>query len=342
MNALFVDLPNFYSHFLESGIEEPRLLRDYFLEWFDFDRLAYDLTGEHSPVWVFHSNRRFGPRQNRIEGQYLNDFINRINSLKGVTARNVNILGKQREPTSYVCEKCQHTGIAQWESEKGIDASLTVHLFDTMESWNDAYLLSGDADFVPAVSSLRRRGKIVIGAGFPNASSALIRECYDYIDLSSFLREDVAGFKIFKQDGIFQKWILDGVEYSANPISNQSIGLTVGWGSPFGDWLEENQGIFLTASGNIDLSARNQLILDFKQKFPENVEKINSSRGEYFLRITPEASKGVQRRLENIQVTLKHLKKYKTGIGGTGYQIDYQYDADNKEYRQIQPDDMEE
>lgn len=47
--ALFVDLPNFYSSLLESRIDDPRLLRDYFLEWFDFDRLSERLTGENSP-----------------------------------------------------------------------------------------------------------------------------------------------------------------------------------------------------------------------------------------------------------------------------------------------------
>jgi uncharacterized LabA/DUF88 family protein len=181
--ALFVDLPNLYSNLLESDLQEPRLLRDYFLEWFDFDRLADKLTDEFAPVWVFYSGRRFGSKSNRIEGDYLNNFIGRINSLKGVTAHDVNIPGQQREPAKYECENCGHQGIAQWESEKGVDASLTVHLFDTMDSWDVAYLLSGDADFVPAVASLRRRGKIVAGAGFPSVSSALVRECYEYVDL---------------------------------------------------------------------------------------------------------------------------------------------------------------
>ncbi len=64
-------------------------------------------------------------------------YIERINSFRGVTARDVDIEGKQREQASYECEKCGHQGVAQWESEKGIDASLTVHLFDTMDTWED-------------------------------------------------------------------------------------------------------------------------------------------------------------------------------------------------------------
>jgi uncharacterized LabA/DUF88 family protein len=60
-----------------------------------------------------------------------------------------------------------------------------------MDSWDTAFLLSGDADFVPTVASLRRRGKIVIGVGFSDASSALVQECYQYIDIDkAFLKED--------------------------------------------------------------------------------------------------------------------------------------------------------
>jgi len=51
--ALFVDLSNFYSHLLESAIDDPRGLRDYFLYCCDFDRLAEKLTGEPTSVWIF-------------------------------------------------------------------------------------------------------------------------------------------------------------------------------------------------------------------------------------------------------------------------------------------------
>lgn len=334
MQAVFVDLPNFYSHFLESKIEEPRALRDYFLEWFDFDRLAYELTDNYSPVWVFHSDRRFGPRQNRIEGKYLKSFISRSNSLKGVTARNVNIPGEQREPASYECEKCGHSGIAQWESEKGIDASLTVHLFDTMESWENAFLLSGDADFVPAVSSLRRRGKIVIGAGFSNASAALVRECYDYIDLTDFLRRDFAAYQIFKQEGILQKWLLNKVDrLSGENNTDKQITLTGGWrfdsGYRFGPnatqhkVTDESQTVFLTATGPIDLSLRHQLILDFQRKFPNCVKDVNSPNGEYKLSLDIKTWEGVRRRLDRVRSTLSHLKEFKPSTGGFGYQSEY-------------------
>ena len=134
--ALFVDLPNFYSHLLKSGIEEPRFLKEYFLYWLDFDLLAEALAKAFSGVWVFYSGQRIGPSDERIEGQYLNKYIDRINALRGVTARDANIPGEQREYLVLKCHKCGGEQTVEHRSEKGIDASLTVHLFDTMDSWD--------------------------------------------------------------------------------------------------------------------------------------------------------------------------------------------------------------
>lgn len=251
-HALFVDLPNFYSHLVESSLAEPRQLRDYFLEWFDFDRLAKRLTGENSPVWIFYSGRRFGPKPNRIEGKFLDEFVAKINSLKGVTAYDVNIPGQQREPAKYQCEKCGHEGVAQWESEKGIDASLTVHLFDTVESWDIAYLLSGDADYVPAVASLRRRGKIVTGAGFDNPSSALVRECYEYLNLSEyFFGEDISAYLMCRPGGLLEKWFI-AVRPGDGSFVNDMLRVSIAWSQS--DELPFDANISLRSVGSYDTS----------------------------------------------------------------------------------------
>lgn len=208
-NAVFVDLSNFYGQLLSSNIDDEATLKQYFLDWLDFDLLVSALTDSVSGIWVFYSARRLGPSSHRIEADYLRAYIDRINKLSGVTARDVNIPGEQREPVKAKCPNCKCDVDAEWVSEKGVDASLTVAMFDTIDSWDTAYLLSGDADYVPAVASLRRRGKIVIGAGFPQkASSALIRECYDYVDLAGlFLRKDVAGYGIFRPGGLIESWL---------------------------------------------------------------------------------------------------------------------------------------
>lgn len=209
--ALFVDLTNFYTQLVKSDIlGSPKDIRSYFTEWFDFGLLSQKLSGTISDVWIFHSDK-LGPKEARIDGKFLTDLINKLNSQKGVTARNVNIKGEQREPLKITCDNCNKNIDADWKSEKGIDSTLIVHLFDTMDSWDEAYLLSGDADFVPAVTSLRRRGKVIKGAGFPSkSSSALVRECFEYIDLmQEFICDDYYAYRFCKKDGILWEYLTD-------------------------------------------------------------------------------------------------------------------------------------
>lgn len=206
-HAAFVDLSNFFNSLVRCGIDEPRELRNYFLHWLDFDLLAYAIVGEIVPVWVFYSGRRLGSKSERVENAYLAQYIERINRLEGVTAYNVEIPGEQREPVTFKCTKCNELNSAIWESEKGVDAALSVHLFDTADAWDHAILFSGDADFTPAVRSLRRKGKIISGAGI-SASHALVRELYNFVDLrNTYLRSDYAAYKIFGQDGLIENWL---------------------------------------------------------------------------------------------------------------------------------------
>lgn len=204
--ALFVDLTNFYTRLVESSLLPPEELRDYFMNWFDFTALSTYLAEKSSDVWIFHSANKLGPAKVRIDGTYLSNMIDRFDRQAGVTTQNVNIAGEQREPFNVKCSQCGTETDAVWKSEKGIDSSLIVHLFDTMQYWDKAYLLSGDADFVPAVRSLRRQGKIVNGAGFTSqASSALVRECFHYEDLEAFFRQDITAYHLLANEGWLDK-----------------------------------------------------------------------------------------------------------------------------------------
>ncbi len=269
--ALFVDLPNLYTQLIKADLGEPRSLRDYFLNWFDFDRLAQRLTNQYANTWIFYSGGRIGPSEARIDGNFLNEFISRVNSLRGVTARDVNIPGTQRETLNIVCSNCGSKTATEWNSEKGIDASLIVYLFDTMESWDTAYLLSGDADYVPAVASLRRRGKIVTGAGFPSASSALIRECYEYIDLREvFFGEDFATYLICKPDGLIPQWMQRVRPESASPLSDK-LEVSFGWHYT---GLPDAFSLSVTATGNHDASDWMEQV----RKLPKCPIRIDSTR----------------------------------------------------------------
>ena len=204
--AFFIDLPNYYSRLLKAVSNDTKTIKDYFIHWLDFDLLAKYLSHTHIGIWVFYSGNRLGPSGDRIEGGFLNEYIKRINALEGVTAYDVNIPGEQREPYYFKCEDCGHEARAEARSEKGIDASLSVHLFDTLEAWDIAYLLSGDADYVPVIRSLRRRGKIINVAGFSDASPAIIQESYKFINLfDEFHKHDLFAFKVFKHGSIVNK-----------------------------------------------------------------------------------------------------------------------------------------
>jgi uncharacterized LabA/DUF88 family protein len=309
--AVFIDLPNFYSALLRSSIADPRELRDYFLEWLDLDCLAYRLAGDAVPTWVFYSGRRFGPSSNRIQDSVLEKYIKRINRLPGVTAWDVEIPGSQREPISYTCEKCSHTGTGQFESEKGIDASLIVNLFDTSESWETAYLISGDADFAPAIASLRRRGKIVVGGGFLSASAVLLREFYHYQDLLPFVTEDFAAYQIFKTDGVLERWLTEPIPATSENIAKEKIKLYCHWqrredqierlvfGTPYlagvADYRQTFGWVRLADNNLIDRGDKDAPLEQFAKKFPQ-FAMVN----DRFLLISPALWRAIDRRLPTL------------------------------------------
>lgn len=334
MQTLFVDLPNFYSSLLRSKVENPKLLMDYFLHWLDFDRLAGKLTGEFASVWIFYG-KRFGPRTERVHEKILENYISRINSLQGVTAWDVDIRGTQREHSFYTCEKCSHHGRAEVASEKGVDASLIVRLFDTMDSWKVAYLLSGDADFVPAVEALRRRGKNVTGAGFPKATApALIRECYNYLDLYElFIKEDFIAYQMFRDEGIIWQWL--NSEIKASGGSFDPITLSFSWQFGYNNSSFSGHGrscaVYLMANGPIDLSSRHELIEAFHSKYPDHVAEINLHRRSYILLTTSLAWEGIEQRLDGF-FSSSGITLWGREAGGPGGEKTYTYNADENKY----------
>lgn len=277
--AVFIDLPNFYSRLLKSGLGEARELRDYFLHWLDLDLVSKWLTGEFSPTWVFYSGRRFGPSSERIEGERLEQYIKRINRLTGVTPYDANIPGEQREPFTTKCD-CGKMVSGQWESEKGVDTSLIVHLFDTADSWDEAVLLSGDADFTPAVRALRRRGKIISGAGFADAAECLVREFYRFEDLAKgLLRNDFAAYLMFGEEGIIWKWLNDEILPQEVKDEQSSVELSCAWNRPQSKETSYSVGrclsvlqahtVVLKSKNLITPNSRSQLLEDFVKRLPE-------------------------------------------------------------------------
>jgi len=225
-------------------------------------------------------------------------------------------------------------------------------LLDTMDTWDAAYLLSGDADFVPVVASLRRKGKIVIGAGFPDVSTALVRECYDYLDLwKSFLEEDFLAYKIFSPDGFAQKWLTDDVNLLQGNDSTHAVELYFEWPSSFTSipmqrvhLLSETplpptayQSINLITKGAIDLSARRQMIEEIREKHssPLGISRITETRnenGRWSLIIHSIAWEGVKRRLKTCEKNFENCEAYFPAGSGMGYKATHRYDSEKKRF----------
>ena len=226
--------------------------------------------------------------------------------LPGVTAYNVEIPGEQREPITVVCEQCKSSTSVVWESEKGIDAALTVHLFDTEESWDHALLLSADADFTPAVRSLRRRGKLISGAGF-GASKVLMRELLDFTNLDSFVRSDFAAYKMFKPGGLVERWLTDPVDLEPQNDSRlyattrvkwldkcSTIGIEYSGGRPL--LVQQSTSIHFEDEGLFNPTRRELALAEFAKAFPE------LQWGDRHFLIKPSGWASVRRRLPELLV----------------------------------------
>ena len=104
------------------------------------------------------------------------------------------VLVKERKPRSPMrcpnddCKKlithCPHCDqVIRRTVEKGVDTSLVVDLIQhaTDDTYDRAVLVSGDADFVPAVELVQRLGKQVIHAHFRNRANELMKASWDHV-----------------------------------------------------------------------------------------------------------------------------------------------------------------
>jgi len=73
--------------------------------------------------------------------------------------------------------------------EKGVDTSLVTDLITTtLDATHDrAVLISGDADFVPAVEYLQGRGHRVSHVFFKPVGEEIRNACWDHIDFATLL-----------------------------------------------------------------------------------------------------------------------------------------------------------
>jgi hypothetical protein len=222
---VLIDLSNFFNGLIREYCAEPDLIKAYFMEWLDMGLLGSAINPNPDKsigTWIFYSKRAMGRPPVRLTSEEVAGFVKRQNRIPGTSAIDVGIPGEQSESFSFKCSNCETDNTANSQSEKGIDSSLITHLFDTMEHWNSATILSQDADYVPAVRALRKRGKIVSGAGFINrAAESLITECFEYKDINrEYIQDDVSLFRLFIKGGPLSALINDAKAVSGIKIES--------------------------------------------------------------------------------------------------------------------------
>ncbi len=130
----------------------------------------------------------------------LNSFLQQMDMFPGYK---VNV--KERKPakpircTSEGCRKeithCPHcTKELIRTVEKGVDTMIAIELFHFAldNVYDKAILISGDADFVPAIEYIHRRGNHIIHAGFRNQAFAIKKACWAHIDFEDIMAELLA------------------------------------------------------------------------------------------------------------------------------------------------------
>lgn len=180
----------------------------YVREWLDLDAVI-DSTVRGAAIGatlgtvVIHSARSIGSSDIRLGGARVLEFWGRQAKSPNTSCMMVDIPSKQQETYPFKCSECKHPNAPRTKSEKGIDVSMVVYLFESMERWNNVCLFTRDVDFVPAVWALRRRGKGVFVAGeASDAASALGRASQSFFELDlDFTVRDRMACEVFRPGG---------------------------------------------------------------------------------------------------------------------------------------------
>ena len=123
----------------------------------------------------------------------LKDFLsNVINRMPGYEIK----IAERKPKSSPKCNSCQYQitncpsceGKLELTTEKGVDTAIVTDMLQ--HAWDNTYdtgvLLSGDADFIPAVKFLNLKGKKMVHASFINLGQDLANQCWMQVDLRKF------------------------------------------------------------------------------------------------------------------------------------------------------------
>jgi uncharacterized LabA/DUF88 family protein len=129
--------------------------------------------------------------------------INLANWLSRVVGRipgfNLTVMKRSLRDASFHCRECGHKTThcpncqkqLRRAPEKGVDAAIVTDMLSL--AWEGAYdiavLVSRDADYVPAVEMLTRKGIKVVNAGWKSGGHNLRSTCWAHFDVSEVVSQ---------------------------------------------------------------------------------------------------------------------------------------------------------
>ena len=172
---VFIDGSNFYHGALEAlGAAAV-----------DFAVLCDLLCGQQRRlVHTHYYNVRLRQAVDKIRYSEQQRFFSILQSIAHFELHTGRLVDRDREE---VCPQCGHVYGVSYQTEKGVDVQLAVHMlacaFD--DQYDTAILMSQDGDFAPAVSEVRRLRKRVENAEFSHRlPSYLSKQCSGVIELT--------------------------------------------------------------------------------------------------------------------------------------------------------------
>ena len=152
-------------------------------------------SGKNAQYAGTHVYASINPKSDK--DRRLNSFLQVMDLFSGYK-----VIVKERKPAKQIkcsnegCRKkiiqCPHCNKELIRTvEKGVDTSIAIELFHYAldNVYDTAILISGDADFVPAIEYIQRRGNHIIHAGFKDQAFEVKKACWDHIDFEDIMPE---------------------------------------------------------------------------------------------------------------------------------------------------------
>lgn len=204
---LFNDVGRFLTDDNPTTEQDLDIRRRYYTEWFDIDRLVEATIRQDLEQWrdlgivIFRSKKALGTGDYHVVQEGARGFWTRQGSNPNSSTQIVEIEGGKAG------------------KDTGLDTAMVVYLYETLNRWDSVVLFTNDADFVPAVWSLRRMGKRVFCASHTrDRVTPLVESCQDFYAWDTeFLTADRTFWEILQPGGAIDAFLTYPEAAERNP-----------------------------------------------------------------------------------------------------------------------------